>query len=118
MIVALKRTDVVTSAYAVEETRRNLARHSPEALGAFWRLVGALHSANGATTLPELDLPPKDRPILEAAVVAGCTHLLTGDFKHFGRLLGQDVGGVKVVSMLLLADEFVAKGWMLEADRK
>lgn len=31
-----------------------------------------------------LDLPTKDRPIFEAALLSGATHLLTGDTKHFG----------------------------------
>src|SRR5258708_3322036 len=88
LAVALKWAEVVTNAYAVEEARRNLARHKPAALEKLWRLVRTLHLTNDATGVPDLVLPTKDRPILEAAVAAGCTHLLTGDFKHFGSLLG------------------------------
>ncbi len=41
-------------------------------------------------------LPEKDAPILRAALAAGATHLLTGDLRDFGHLLGRQVGGLKV----------------------
>lgn len=110
--VVLKRAEVVTSAYAVEETRRNLATQDPRILDELWQLVHLLHLTNETDVLPDLGLPIKDRPILAAAVAAGCTHLLTGDFKHFGPLLGRSVHGVKVTSMRLLVDEFIANGWV------
>jgi hypothetical protein len=37
-----------------------------------------------ATDLKDLDLPDKDRSILGGAIAGNCTHLITGDFKHFG----------------------------------
>lgn len=109
------RVEWVTSAYAVEEARRNLARQSPVALAEFLLLVQTLHLVAGTVSLPEFGLPAKDRPILGAAVAAGCTHLLTGDFKHFGPLFGRKIGGVRVISMRMLADEFVARDWVTEA---
>ncbi|MDZ4179123.1 MAG: hypothetical protein U1E29_07825 [Coriobacteriia bacterium] len=42
-------------------------------------------------------LPPKDRPILLAAIVSGADVLLTGDITHFGPCLGTTVSGVRVV---------------------
>lgn len=114
LTVGLRQAEMVTSAYAVEEARRNLVRHNPVTLDELRRLVHALPLTNGTTILPDLALPAKDRPILEAAVAAECTHLLTGDFKHFGRLLGRSVGGVKITSMRMLADEFIARGWVSE----
>ena len=112
LALALKRALVATSGYAVEETQRNLARYKPKALDELELLVSRLDLCNDTTVLPELVLPAKDRPILEAAVTAECTHLLTGDFKHFGPLLGRRIGSVKVVSMQMLADEFIANGWV------
>jgi hypothetical protein len=38
--------------------------------------------------------------------------LLTGDYKHFGPLLGRSIGGVKVVSMRMLADEIDGRAWL------
>ena len=81
-------------------------------LDELWQLVHLLHLTNETDVLPDLGLPIKDRPILAAAVAAGCTHLLTGDFKHFGPLLGRSVHGVKVTSMRMLVDEFIANGWV------
>ncbi len=112
LALVLKHAEVVTSTYAIEETRRNLARHDPGMLDELWRLVRVLHLANETTALPDINLPAKDRPILEAAVGAGCTHLLTGDFRHFGPLFGRTIVGVQIVSMQMLADEFIAKGWV------
>jgi predicted nucleic acid-binding protein len=43
-------------------------------------------------------LPQKDLPILLAAIEAKATHLLTVDKKHFGRLRGQTVQGVLVLT--------------------
>lgn len=114
ILLVLRRAEGMTSVYAVEEARRNLRHHEPKALAALWRLVQALQLVADATALPDLGLPAKDRPILEAAVAAGCTHLLTGDFKHFGPLLGRSIGGVKVTSMQMLAEEFIARGWVSE----
>ena len=33
-------------------------------------------------------------PILAAAIAAGATHLITGDLKDFGPLLGRRIAGV------------------------
>ena len=44
-----------------------------------------------------LELPDKDRLILLAAVSAGATHLLTGDFRHFGPYYGERIEGVLVM---------------------
>jgi hypothetical protein len=61
-----------------------------------------------STTLPTgIQLPPKDQPILLAAIQAKCTHLLTGDRKHFGQYFQQSIGGVRV---LTVRDYLTARG--------
>ena len=50
--------------------------------------------------------------ILGVAVSAKVTHLLTGDERDFGHLLGQTVQGVVVVSPRMLAEELVRLGWI------
>lgn len=112
LTLVAKRANLATSAYAVEEARRNLVKHRPGSLPEFSRLLKRISLTTGAVALADTGLPEKDRPILEAAVTARCTHLLTGDFRHFGPLLGREVGGVRVISMHMLADEFVARGWV------
>ena len=77
--------EVVTSAYAVEEARRNLSRKFPDRLDAFEALLALLlvaPSPSGAAC--PLPLREKDRPIFEAALACGATHLLTGDLRDFG----------------------------------
>jgi hypothetical protein len=39
---------------------------------------------SGSGRMCPIPLPPKDRPILEAAIRCKATHLLTGDIKDFG----------------------------------
>ena len=49
--------------------------------------------------LPDgVELATKDVPILEAAIAAEASHLLTGDRKDFGRYFGQKLGGVSVMT--------------------
>ncbi len=77
--------EVISSAYAVAEARRNLQGKFPlrldglEALLASIRLVPT--PGKGQCPFP---LASKDHPIFLAAHAAGATHLLTGDLKDFG----------------------------------
>ena len=49
-------------------------------------------------TLPRgVHLPEKDLPILLAAIDGGATHLLTGDWEHFGPYFRQEIGGVLIL---------------------
>ena len=43
-----------------------------------------------------VELPEKDWPILLAAMAGNCTHLITGDKKHFGAHFGNEVSGVMI----------------------
>jgi hypothetical protein len=52
-------------------------------------------AALAAQELP-VDLPEKDRPILQAAMALKASHLLTGDIKHFGPYLDTTVGGILI----------------------
>lgn len=94
----LPDAELVTSAYALEEARRNLADRTQRA--RLTRLMRAVTIAPGAEhrSLPAgIGLPPKDRPILLAAIEAGATHLLTGDVTHFGRYHGKQLEGVLIL---------------------
>ncbi len=82
--------DVVSSSYAVEEARRNIAAKFPAADKSLEELIGAM------TIIPSglgrdcpLPLPDKDRPIMEAAMRANASHLLTGDIKDFGPFMNK-----------------------------
>ena len=53
-----------------------------------------------------VEIPSKDRPILATAILQGCDYLVTGDKRDFGHLFGQVVGGVEIVTPLMMEDVF------------
>lgn len=97
----LQAVELVTSAYALEEARRNLDRADQRQrlsqLAASMEVVETYPTpAVGRGVAGQLDLPEKDVPILAAAVHTDATHLLTGDVKHFGGGFGKTVAGVLI----------------------
>ncbi|MCF6290181.1 MAG: PIN domain-containing protein [Desulfobacterales bacterium] len=95
----LNDTELVTSAYALEEARRNLPGR-----GQRKRLSSLITEVTIITVQPlnhdlppDISLPEKDRPILLAAIHARATHLITGDVQHFGRYYDKIVEGVVVL---------------------
>jgi predicted nucleic acid-binding protein len=95
----LDDVELMTSAYALEEARRNLSRQEQrQRLDKLTRSVKVIAVHTPDLSLPEqILLPEKDRPILLAAVHSGATHLLTGDNRHFGRYYEQVVEGVLIL---------------------
>jgi predicted nucleic acid-binding protein len=96
----LEEAELLSSAYAVEEARRNLALDRPPAVIRLERLTSKLTLVNppGDLKLPvavRLDL--KDRPILLAAIHGKADFLLTGDGRHFGHLYGRRIESVMVL---------------------
>ena len=79
---------VFTSAYAIEEAKRNLTLKFPDALEHHSRLIESvtLVKANPALPFPA-ELPEKDRPIFQGALSCPATHLITGDLRNFGRFM-------------------------------
>ena len=100
-LVALARgglCELLASAHALEEARRNLelksAAEAPAALVVWARAQG---------------LPLKDAPILAAAVHARADLLVTGDVRDFGHLFGRALRGTRVVTPAVALDQ-VLKG--------
>jgi predicted nucleic acid-binding protein len=89
---------LVTSAYAAEEARRNLA--SSDQLARLDNLLAQTQIVpeSDAPMPAGIRLPDKDHPILKAAIAAEATHLVTGDVKDFGQYFGRRIGGVLVVT--------------------
>jgi uncharacterized protein len=90
---------LITSVYAAEEARRNLShpnqrRELKELLGSVKVVTTAAPTDH--SLFSALKLPDKDWPILLAAIDAGATHLLTGDFRHFGPYYGKRIEGVLI----------------------
>jgi uncharacterized protein len=79
---------LVSSAYAVEEARRNISRKYPDRLPRLQTLTQdlALAPADTAIRCPQ-PLPEKDCPIYRAALACKADMLLTGDIRDFGFLM-------------------------------
>lgn len=93
----ISNVELMTSPYAAEEARVNLVtREQRQRLGTLLERVALVTSVSRLP--PGVTLPEKDRPILQAAIQARATHLLTGDKRHFGKYFGQRFGGVLVLA--------------------
>jgi len=103
--VVLSRAKCLVNNYAMEEARRNLSAKFPEGLVTLQRLTERCEMIPALPTRLEVDLALKDVPILGGAIAGRATHLLTGDERDFGKLWGETIHGVKIVSPRMLADE-------------
>jgi predicted nucleic acid-binding protein len=96
-----KNITLLTSSYAAEEARRNLkAPHKTE----LEKLLKKISVVPTVQMPPINPLPPeaialhdKDIPILLDAIASRATHLLTGDFTHFGPYYGKTLKGVRIL---------------------
>lgn len=91
-----------SSAYAVEEARRNLEAKRPLQMPVFRHLLEGLAvwgepSQQTVAFATTLGLGSKDAPILAAAMESRCSLLITGDRKDFGGLYGNRHRGVLVL---------------------
>ena len=87
---------MLTSAYAIEEARRNLVMDQPEAVPRLKRLlepVSTVDAPQGLKLPKTIRLDPKDHPILLAAIHGNADYLLTGDARHFGHLYDKQIEG-------------------------
>lgn len=103
----LRDVELLTSGYAAEEARRNL--DTPERAARLERLLGDVRIVAEPRVVPlpaGVRLPEKDQPILGAAIAAEATHLLTGDLRDFGPLMGMRVAGAFVQT----PGEFLRRG--------
>ena len=94
---SLKDVQLLSSAYAIDEARRNLTMDRPEAIPRLNRLLQSVSTVDApqGLELPEnIRLDPKDRPVLLAAIHGKAAYLLTGDARHFGHLYGKRIEGV------------------------
>ena len=95
-------------AFVVEEARRNIEAKSPDATVGLEGLIKRLQLVEAGRQIPPSadfgKLPDKDRPVLEAAVRAGCQLLVTGDRTHFGAFYGRTLAGVAIHSPRSLLD--------------
>lgn len=92
----LEKVELITSDYAAQEARLNLAEKDQRVRLA--KLLEKVLIITAVAPLPSgIQLPEKDQPILQAALQAQATHLLTGDKEHFGLYFGRHLGTVLVL---------------------
>src|SRR5579864_4440170 len=93
----LRNVTLCSSSYAMEEARINLLQQDQRR--RLSRLSEKVYLFEAARReLPRgISLPEKDAPILIAAIQARCTHLLTGDVRHFGPYFGKTIDGVTII---------------------
>lgn len=92
---------LVSSAFAIEEGRRNIALKRPDRVATYERLMADLDASAAPSNEHlaiawQVELPPKDAPILAAALAAKADLLVTGDRTHFGHLFGRSIGRLTV----------------------
>lgn len=95
--------ELVTSAFAAEEARRNVALKAGQRRERLEDLLQAVTlvpepPAAIVESLSRSTIEPKDAPIPAAAMTAECRLLVTGDRRHFGHLHGREVAGVRVAT--------------------
>jgi predicted nucleic acid-binding protein len=99
---SLPGIELVTSEFAWEEARRNLLSYRPEGLSVLDEVLSEMTIVPSVlghlTVADDIELPDKDQPIVWAAAAARCTHLLTGDRRHFGAMYGRRIAGVLVLT--------------------
>ena len=93
--------ELTSSAYALDEARRNLVRKQPDRQAELERLVSRVAiCAEPGTELVQwaagLEISPKDAPIIAAAAQAGVDWLVSGD-RGFSRVYGRKVRGVEIM---------------------
>jgi predicted nucleic acid-binding protein len=94
----------VTSDFAMEEARRNVELKRPAWSESLQQLAARVEVVPSTQFSLPVELAEKDIPILCSAIQSNCEALATGDKRHFGHLYGQTVDGVRIVSLLQLAE--------------
>jgi predicted nucleic acid-binding protein len=98
-LFSLPKIVLVTSGYALEEAKRNLPsveqQRELERLCESVEVVSVMPPQGDVPILEEI--PASDRPILWGAISVRAMHLLSGDFKAFGRFYGKTIEGVTIM---------------------
>ena len=98
---SLEDVELITSQYAIAETERSLP--TQEQMDRFHSFATRLRIIEDGTyehiRLPNImvSLRQKDVPVMQAAIAAQATHLITGDARDFGDYFGQTISGVEII---------------------
>ena len=103
---------VVINEHVWEEARRNIAMKRPGLTNSLEKMKSKFLFSSKMAPVASSQLPDDDLPVLGGAVATRCSHLWTGDKRHFGHLYGKTVSGTLVVPATVLADELNRKSWL------
>ena len=93
-----KHHQVITSMYAYSEAHRNNLGKRMSWLDNSMNLVAQIKTVTGMDKEIDVEIVPKDRPILATAIHEKCDFLVTGDKRDFGHLFNVEVRGVQIVT--------------------
>lgn len=94
----LTNAGLFSSHYALEEARVNLSAESQKRRLTRLAKHLVLFDAPAGHLPSAISLPEKDAPILLAAIALRATHLITGDFRHFGPYFGKTIEGILILT--------------------
>lgn len=98
----LTGVQLLTSIKTVDEAMRNLeTREMQHALDVLLknRIDVRPEPAPGSMRMVARELYDIDAPVVVAAVAARASHLITADYRRFGKWFGKSIGGVTVVKV-------------------
>jgi predicted nucleic acid-binding protein len=99
---------VVTSVYAAEEAKRNCASDAQlQRLDQLLKKTLIVTNAVSGPLPKGISLPPKDQPILAAALSTKADFLITGDKEHFGNYYGRFIVAGKAKTIVLTPAAFL-----------
>ena len=114
-LAAAGTCELLSSEYAFEEARRNLAVKSPEGsveqFEAATALILRVQEASGVALERALSVNLSDTtdvPILAAALQAGADTLVTGDRRAFGSFFGHRIGSLRILRLRDVLTEILA----------
>jgi predicted nucleic acid-binding protein len=89
---------LVVSTYVLDEVARNLQRQEHlDRLEQLLKAISVISNWDHISLPDDVVLREKDIPILQAAIAAEATHLITGDKQDFGPYFGKVIAGVEVI---------------------
>ena len=94
----MRHVQPITSAYAIEESRRHLNSVRLARLDVFLTQTEISGEPETSIIPASITLVEKDRPILAAAIYSRADYLLTGDKRHFNHLYNTVIARVRVIS--------------------
>lgn len=99
------RHQLITSDYAHEEAIRNIRTKRSDWEHGFTQIMRGIKVVESIDQAIEIEIAPKDRPILATAITHQCDQLITGDKKDFGHLFHQNIQGVTILTPLMWIQE-------------